>query len=107
MRILILISLTVLIVTSCNNKQNNQQTSDNNLAVELSKIEVTIDGMTSNGCEKTIKSSVNKLPGIHSVSASYVDSNAIIEYNVEQVSISEIKDAINKTGYKVVDLAIK
>lgn len=107
MRVLIFISIAVFIFASCTNKESSQQTSSNNLEIELSKIEVSIDGMTCTGCEQTIQASVNELPGIHSVKASYVDSNAVIEYDVEQVSISEIKDAINKTGYKVVDLAIK
>ncbi len=107
MRTLTLISIVIFLLTSCSNNQTTSKPSNDNLDVELSKIEVSIDGMTCTGCEQTIQASVSELPGINSVKASHVDSNAVIEYNVELVSISEIKDAINETGYKVVDIAIQ
>src|SRR5512133_2988724 len=63
------------------------------------KIEVSITGMTCAGCENTIQSSLAKVPGIISVTASATEGNAIVEYNPAQADTLKIKDAINGCGY--------
>jgi len=43
------------------------------------------------------------LPGIVKVQASYDDANAKVEFDQSKVSLAQIEEAINSTGYKVVD----
>lgn len=70
-------------------------------AGELSKIEVSIAGMTCTGCEQTIMKSVGKLEGIDSVSASYKEGKAIIKYSPSLTDTLKIRDAITSSGYTV------
>lgn len=62
-----------------------------------------IEGMTCAGCEAHIRNAVGQLEGVNKVQASYVDSNAIVNYDPDKVAIEKIEDAINKTGYKVIE----
>ena len=70
--------------------KNNLQTS-----------QFEISGMTCQGCEEHVKVEVNKLEGIAETQVSYTDANAIVKYDASKVSIDQIKEAINSTGYKV------
>ncbi len=69
---------------------------------DLQMASFAIKGMTCNGCASHVENEVNKLPGIIAVKASYENSSATVEFDQSKVSLSEIEDAINKTGYKVV-----
>jgi copper chaperone CopZ len=78
------------------------------IVVESSNIKITefkISGMTCASCEQHVNHEVNKLNGIISSKASYVDGNAIIEFDQSKTSKEEIEKAINSTGYKVTDIS--
>ena len=45
---------------------------------------------------------MNKLPGIVKVDAIYEEAIAKVEFDKTKVSIAQIEEAINGTGYKVV-----
>lgn len=62
-----------------------------------------VEGMTCAGCEAHVENEVNKLDGILSVKASYGNANTVVEYDRTKTDLSEIRKAINSTGYKVVD----
>jgi copper chaperone CopZ len=68
---------------------------------EASVMEVSIGGMMCTGCEQTIQNNVGKLEGIKSVKASFETGNAIIEYFQGMVDSTEIREAINGSGYTV------
>jgi mercuric ion transport protein len=65
--------------------------------------EFKISGMTCSSCEKHIQHEVNKLSGIVDLKASYVNGNAIIEFDRTKTNEKEIEKAINATGYKVIN----
>lgn len=67
---------------------------------EVYKIEFTINGMTCTGCEQHVKTEISKLKGIIDVKVSYEKRNAIIKFDIKQISIVEINKAINSTGYE-------
>ena len=69
----------------------------------IQKAEFMIDGMTCPGCEEHVNHEVNKLTGIVKTTVSYVNGNAIIEFDQAQTDIEEIEKAIEKTGYSVTD----
>ena len=56
--------------------------------------------MTCNGCEIHIEDELKKLQGIIVVKASHVDETTSVEYDNSKVSIEQILEAINRTGYK-------
>jgi copper chaperone CopZ len=65
--------------------------------------EFKISGMTCMSCEKHVNHEVNKLNGILASKASYENGNAIIEYDKTKANETEIRKAINSTGYEVTD----
>ena len=76
------------------------------MVVEKSDIittEFKISGMTCTSCEEHVNHEVNKLNGIVSSKTSYENGNTIIEFDRSKTTETEIKKAINSTGYKVTD----
>lgn len=69
----------------------------------VSKVEYKIKGMTCTGCEVHIESEVNELNGIIEVKANHEKANTIVKYDKTKVTTKEIKDAIGKTGYKIIE----
>lgn len=69
----------------------------------ISEVEYNIKGMTCSGCEAHIESEVNKLKGIILVKANHEKGNTIVKYDKTKVVNNEIKDAVKKTGYKIID----
>lgn len=67
----------------------------------IQKVEFSISGMYCPACAKLVEHEVQKLNGVTKVEASYQKGNAIVEFDGSKVTIQQIEDAINKTGYKV------
>ena len=65
------------------------------------KVTLSVSGMTCASCEHHIESEVIRLSGASSVSASYANKSAIIEYDPNKVDEAKIIAAIDGTGYKV------
>lgn len=61
-----------------------------------------VEGMTCAGCEAHVESEINNLDGILSVKASYENANTVVEYDKSKIDLTAIREAINKTGYKVI-----
>lgn len=71
-------------------------------ASDIQTVTFDIKGMTCNGCASHVENDVNKLPGIVSVNAIYEDATAKVEFDQSKVSLPQIEEAINGTGYIVV-----
>ena len=89
----------ILAAISCSGNSKKSQKED--VLQEVSRIEVSIGGMTCLGCEQTIQKNVGKLEGIKSVKASFTVGNAIIEYFPGKVDTAIIKEAVTRSGYTV------
>ena len=70
---------------------------------DINKVEYSIKGMTCTGCEVHIESEVNKLDGIIEVKANHEKGNTIVKYDKTKVTNKEIEDAVEKTGYKIIE----
>lgn len=64
--------------------------------------ELSIEGMTCTGCENTICSNLEKLPGVTSVTASHTGGKAIVKYDPGKVDTIMMKETIDGLGYKAV-----
>lgn len=73
-------------------------------ASDIQTITFDVNGMTCNGCASHVENNVNKLPGIIVVAASYEDATAKVEFDRSKVTLVQIEEAINNTGYKVVGM---
>jgi copper ion binding protein len=71
-------------------------------ASDIQTVIFDVKGMTCNGCASHVENDVNKLSGIISVDASYDEATAKVEFDQSKVSLAQIEEAINGTGYKVV-----
>lgn len=65
-----------------------------------------IKGMTCTGCEEHVKHAVSSLNGVQEVSVSYKDASAQVKYDALIVGLDKITEAINGTGYTVIDSKI-
>tara|TARA_B100001115_G_scaffold162877_1_gene138738 strand:+ start:246 stop:851 length:606 start_codon:yes stop_codon:yes gene_type:complete len=71
-------------------------------ASDIQTVTFEVKGMTCNGCASHVENDVNKLPGIVKVDASYEEAIAKVEFDQSKVSLAQIEEAVNGTGYKVV-----
>jgi copper chaperone CopZ len=81
-----------------------QKTKKSTIVAEktnLSSAEFTISGMTCSGCEEHVNQKANNLTGIIHIAVSCKKGNAIVTYDNTKVTIEQIEQAIEKTGYSV------
>jgi len=69
-------------------------------------IDVTlgISGMSCAACAKSVENVVKKLDGINEISVNITTNKALINYDSEIVSISKIKETIEKLDFRVIDV---
>lgn len=91
--------LVILFLISCNSSGSKGASAKE--TSELTKVEVSVTGMTCTGCEQTIQKNVMKVEGIKSVKATFTDGKALVEYDASQADTSEIRAAITGAGYRV------
>lgn len=58
-----------------------------------------VTGMTCAGCEETIKLALQQTPGVRAAEVSYDRGEAVVEYDPSVTDITEIRKAIDETGY--------
>lgn len=92
---------TFFIACSRNNSQNNQ-TGLNEGEVKL--IEIPIEGMSCMSCVATVKKSLSSIDGVVEVKVSLQDKNATVKYDPKKVTTEQLKNTINKIGYKAGDI---
>lgn len=63
-----------------------------------------INGMTCASCAKAIEKSVSKINGVSNVNVNFATEKVNVKYNPYQTRISQIKSAINKAGYKALEI---
>lgn len=71
-------------------------------ASDIQTVTFDVKGMTCNGCASHVENDVNKLPGIVSIDAIYEEATAKVEFDQSKVSLAQVEEAINGTGYKVI-----
>ena len=69
----------------------------------MKRIKMSIEGMHCASCAANIERSVGKVPGVKSVSVSVMTRKAIVE-SEDKVSEEDLKKAVARTGYKVVEI---
>ena len=69
--------------------------------------DIKISGMTCASCVKAVERAVKKLDGVESVQVNLATEKATISYEVGKVKMYEIKNAIEKAGFKVLEIEKK
>ena len=68
----------------------------------METIQLNIQGMTCNGCVKSVTGVLQKIPGVTSVEVSLEQNRAKIIYNPAQAKPEQFKAAVEDAGYDVV-----
>jgi mercuric ion transport protein len=63
---------------------------------------LTVHGMDCTGCESTVNRKVGELPGIENVSASHTREEVMVVYDKSRVSLEQIAQVIESSGYTVI-----
>lgn len=63
-----------------------------------------IGGMTCGACARHVEHDVQQLPGVQSVQVSYEQGTAQVRYNAAVTPAIQVEQAINGTGYSVLNL---
>ncbi len=69
----------------------------------VEEISYEVSGMTCESCNLHVEHAVIALPGIIKAEADYIAGTAVVKFDKTKVSPESIKEAINGTGYKVVE----
>jgi len=69
----------------------------------MKKIKILIEGMHCASCASNIERSIKKVPGVKEVSVSLITRKAFVDAE-DSVSSEELKKAVSRTGYKVVQM---
>jgi len=72
---------------------------------DASKVTIPIGGMTCASCAQRIEKVIGKLDGIDSVSVNLATEKATVAYHPQTVRLSAIKQAIEKIGYKALEVS--
>ena len=75
--------------------------------VDNKEVIIPIGGMTCASCVKAVERAVKKLDGVESVQVNLATEKATISYEVGKVKMYEIKNAIEKAGFKVLEIEKK
>ncbi len=67
------------------------------------KLEVGIKGMHCASCVLKVENSIKKIPGIYSASVNLAAEKAFVQYDKDNVSIPDIKQAVKEAGYEAVE----
>ena len=72
---------------------------------EIAKeVVIPIGGMTCASCSKAVERAIKKLDGIKKVDVNLATEKATISYIPSKIKLYEIKEAINKIGFKVLEM---
>ena len=72
---------------------------------DTSSITIPIGGMTCAACAQRIEKAIGKLEGVEKVSVNLATEKATVAYHPQFVRASQIKQVIEKTGYKALEVS--
>lgn len=69
-----------------------------------SNVMIPIGGMTCAACAQRVEKGIKKLEGVTSVSVNFATEKASVVYNPQALRLSVIREAIEKAGYKALEM---
>ncbi|ALC81936.1 MULTISPECIES: heavy metal translocating P-type ATPase [Bacillus] len=81
--------------------QFNEKVQSLGYKVMSEKVEFDISGMTCAACANKIEKRLNKLNGVQTATVNFALESALVEYNPDEVSAADMKEAIKKLGYRL------
>lgn len=75
------------------------QTTDVKTDETVVTYNLSVEGMTCTGCEKTIQTGLTSLEGVTKVEASHETGVVVITLNPEKADTAAIRNKVTETGY--------
>ncbi|MFC2116000.1 cation transporter [Bacteroidota bacterium] len=106
MRFLLSALFIVLLGTACSSSGSKSDGDESAAEMSIPQenlvlVNLEVKGMTCEGCEKTVVTSIRKLEGIQEARASFTAEETIVKFDSTKTSIEAISQAIADAGYKV------
>src|ERR1041385_1920895 len=73
-------------------------------SLTLTEDRFLVEGMDCSACATNIEKAIRKLPGIDRASVSLATGEAFVAFDPASVTLGNIKKAVDRIGYKAVDL---
>lgn len=67
----------------------------------MQNVTLNVQGMSCGHCVKAVETGVNELNGIENVTVNLADAKVAVSFDEAQVSVEQIKEAIEEQGYDV------
>jgi copper chaperone len=67
----------------------------------MEQVTLKVKGMSCGHCVNAVEGSVGELQGVAKVNVNLSDGNVDVEFNPSEVSLDQIKEAIDDQGYDV------
>ena len=61
----------------------------------------SVGGMSCSSCANTVERTLSNLEGVESAKVNYSDSSARVVYKPNTISADQMKEAVEKVGYKL------
>jgi len=62
--------------------------------------EIKIEGMTCEGCVKSVTRTLQSVPGVKEVQVSLKDARARVTFDSTKASVAALKGAVERAGYE-------
>ena len=82
--------------------ENKAKIEWNNIK-SINNLTLQVKGMTCESCNLHVEHTLAQLPGYLNAKADYKTGSVHVKFDASKSSEKEVKDAINSTGYKIID----
>jgi copper chaperone len=66
----------------------------------MDTVELKVEGMDCEGCEKSVTRMLCAVPGVSAVDVSLAQARARVTYDPAQAGLADFKRAVERAGYK-------
>ena len=66
----------------------------------MATAEIKIEGMTCEGCVKSVSRTLAGVPGVNDVNVSLDEASAKVTYDPQRTSVADLKKAVERAGYE-------
>ncbi|SCM96534.1 Heavy metal translocating P-type ATPase [Bacillus mycoides] len=87
--------------TKTNPQQFKEKVESLGYGIVSDKAEFTVSGMTCAACANRVEKRLNKLEGVNKATVNFALESATVDFNPDEINVSEMKSTISKLGYKL------
>ncbi len=69
----------------------------------MSRLLLSVGGMSCTGCESRIATALRRLDGVHRVDADHTTGTVVVDYDAVEVSEQSIRGRLVDAGYGITD----